>query len=284
MSETPTPSSQAAAALARAVQRRLPPLLAARRGAEPLLSRSRSVAAARRPVRVPVDLGGDFTAEATYDLASLVSGVSASSELFGSLENDSYLDLVADRIARLIVKDQSRRTEEAWYAEDRPSKLLGLSVYAPATPSDLWIGGLSPETEGWSPLVAQHITTDPSATAAALIEFSLDCTDDLWEPTLIAAGPKLASDVLRGFQPQQRFCSIRGGIRYLNVGGAEMFWAKTADPDAAFVMHPNDFAFHHTAPLVTVSGGRLVARVDQQLVCSRRYLLGRFQRYASLQF
>ena len=276
-------SDKAAAALARAVQRRLPPLLAARRAVEPLLSRARTVTGPGRPVRVPVDLGRNSTAVATYDLAALVSGVSASLELFAKFENDSFFDVVADRVARMIVRDQAGRTEEAWYAEDRSSKLLGLPAYAPAEVSDVWIGGLSPETEGWSPLVAHFVTTDPSVTAAALINFSLDCSDDLCEPTLIAAGSKLASDVLRGFQPQQRFYSIRGGVHYLHVGGAEMFWAKTADPNGAFVIHPNDFAFHHTAPLVTVSRGHLIARVDQQLVCSRRYLVGRFQRYESLQ-
>jgi hypothetical protein len=246
-------------------------------------SHARSVGGSRRRVRVPVDLGGNATAEATYNLASLFSGVSASAELFASLENNSYFDVVADHVTEMIAHDQSGRTGGAWYAEDRPPKLLGLSTYAPAQESDVWIGGLSPATGGWSPLVAHVAATDPSIIAGALIDFSLDCTDDLREPTLIAAGPKLATDVLRGFQPQQRFWSMRGGVHYLHVGGAEMFWASTADPNAAFVIHPDDFAFHHSAPLVTVSGGYVVARVDQQLVCSRRYLLGRLQRYESIQ-
>jgi hypothetical protein len=278
------PPDPASIALATAVQRRLPRLLDQARRGEPLLSRTRTVTTARGPVRVSVDLGAGAVSQATYDLAFLCSGVSTPAEFAASLENDAYFDVVANRIARVIADDQSGRTEDAWYAEERCPGFLGLTAYAPTDPTDDWIGGLAPDTDGWSPRVAGVVTNDPRSVAQALIELSLDCTHDLTEPTLIAAGRRLAAQVRRGFQVQQRFYSVRGGVHYMHVGAAEMFCAPAADPNAAFVLHPDDFALHHTPPLVTVSGGSLLARVDQQLVCTRRYLLGRLQRYDGLQY
>lgn len=278
------PPDSASIALASAVQRRLPRLLDEARRGEPLLSRARAVKAARGPVRVSVDLGAGAFSEATYDLAFLCSGVSTPAEFAASLENDAYFDVVANRIASVIADDQSGRTEDAWYAEERSPGFLGLPAYAPTDPTDEWIGGLAPDTDGWNPRVAHVVANDPRSVAQALIELSLDCTNDLTEPTLIAAGRRLAAQVRRGFQVQQRFYSIRGGVHYMHVGAAEMFCAPAADPNAAFVIHPDDFALHHAPPLVTASGGSLLARVDQQLVCTRRYLLGRLQRYDRLQY
>lgn len=280
----PTPPDPASIALANAVQRRLPRLLDESRRGEPLLSRARTVKAARGPVRVSVDLGAGAVSPSTYDLAFLCSGVSTPARFAASLENDAYFDVVANRIARVIADDQSGRTEEAWYAEARSPGLLGLPAYAPTDPTDEWIGGLAPDTHGWSPRVAHLVADDPRSVVQALFELSLDCTDDLTEPTLIAAGRRLAAQVRRGFQVQQRFYSIRGGVHYMHVGAAEMFCAPAADPNAAFVIHPDDFALHHAPPLVTASGGYLLARVDQQLVCTRRYLLGRLQRYDRLHY
>lgn len=279
-----TPQDPALISLANAVQRRLPRLLAASRSREPLLSRARTTSTGRGPVRVPVDLGAGVTATATYDLAFFCSGVSTSAEFVASLENDAYFEVVADRIARTIASDHTGSTEDAWYAEERVPGLLGLATYVPTTESHEWIGGLAPDTDGWSPQVAYVASSDPSSVVEALFDLSLDCTDDLSEPTLIAAGRSLAADVIRGFQTQQRFYSVRAGVHYLRVGAADMFCAPGADPNAAFVVHPDDFALHHRPPLVTASGGSLLARVDQQLVCTRRYLLGRLQRYDRLQF
>lgn len=280
-----TPSDPVLIALAAAVQRRLPRLFAASRSREPLLSHARTISTGRGPVRVPVDLGEGASATATYDLALFCSGVTTSAEFAALLENDAFFDVVVDRIARSIASDHAGETEDAWYAEERPQGLLGLAAYAPSDESDEWVGGLAPGTDGWSPQIAYVASSAaPSSVVEALFDLSLDCTHDLSEPTLIAAGRSLAADVIRGFQTQQRFYSVRGGIHYLRVGAADMFCAPGADPNAAFVVHPDDFALHHTPPLVTASGGSLLARVDQQLVCTRRYLLGRLQRYDRLQF
>jgi hypothetical protein len=278
------PPDPALISLANAVQRRLPRLFAESRSREPLLSHARTISTGRGPVRIPVDLGAGASANATYDLALFCSGVTASAEFAASLENDAYFDVVADQIARRIASDHAGQTEDAWYAEERPRGLLGLAAYAPPDESEEWIGGLAPGTDGWSPQVAYVASSDPSSVTEALFDLLFDCADDLTEPTLIAAGRSLVTDVIRGFQTQQRFYSVRGGVHYLRVGAADMFYAPGADPNVAFVVHPDDFALHHRAPLVTASGGSLLARVDQQLVCTRRYLLGRLQRYDRLQF
>ena len=269
-------------ALANAVKRRLPRLVANFHDWEPLLSRAARVSAEGRTVRVPVDLGTGAPAYATYDLVSLCSGFCNSDGFAQSLENSAYFNLAADRLAELIMEEHSVRTQTELYGEERSSNLIGLSGYAPSDTSDEWIGGLSPELPGWQPQVTSLSSTDAAATVAAVFDLSLACTEDLSEPTLIAAGHDVAFDVLRGFQTQQRFWSSRRGVGYLHVGFAEMFWAPSADRNAAFVLHPDDFALHHTPPLVTASGGHLVARVDQQLVCSRRRMVGRLQRHAGL--
>jgi hypothetical protein len=275
-------SDPGAIALANAIGRRIPALLNRFRQREPLFSRSPTVRARGRRIQVPVDLGSSSSLVATYNLASLFTGFAHSVGFLGSLDNDAYFNLVADRLAAQIVREQSRRTVSELYGDERDSGLLGLSTYAPAENSDEWIGGIPPETPGWLPQLSVLCSMNPAATVQALFDLSLACTDDLCEPTIIAAGPRLARDVLRGFQPQQRFRSFHGGVSYLRVGMADMFSTASADDNAAFVLHPCDFEFHHAPPLVTASGGRFLARVDQQLVCRRRYALGRLQRYECL--
>jgi hypothetical protein len=271
---------RATIALASAVKRRLPKLVSDFHNWEPLLSRAARVSAAHRTVRVPVDLGTRAPRYATYDLVSLHSGFTNSEGFAASLENSASFNFVADTLAELIMEEHSVRIQTELYGEERTSGLIGLSGYAPSDISDEWIGGLSPDLPGWQPQVTRLPRTDAAATVAAVFDLSLACTDDLSEPTLIAAGRDVAFDVIGGFQTQQRFWSSRGGVDYLHVGFAEMFWATSADRNAAFVLHPNDFALHHMPPLVTASGGHLVARVDQQLVCSRRRMVGRLQRHA----
>ena len=268
--------------LADAVRRRLPKLVAEFHSSEPLLSRAARISATCRPVRVPVDLGSHEFQYATYDLASLCSGFCGSEGFAASLENGEYFKLVADTIAEMIVEEYSFQTRVELYGEGRSSGLVGLSRYAPPDISEEWVGGLAPETPGWQPQVMHLSGTDAEETVGAVFDLSLACTYDLSEPTLIAAGRDVAFDVWRGFQTQQRVWSSRGGVRYLHVGLAEMFWAPHADRNAAFVMHPADFALHQRAPLVTASGGYLLTKVDQQLVCSRRRLVGRLQRHAGL--
>lgn len=199
-----------------------------------------------------------------------------------SLENEAYFDRTADTLARLVAKEHRLRTGDALY-DDVRSGFVGLSTYAPSDEFvDDWVGGLPPDTPGWQPQVMHLQRADAAETVAAVSNLSLACTDDFTEPMLIAAGRDVAFDVLRSFETQQRFWSSRGGVQYLHVGMAEMFWAPHADRNAAFVVHPADFAFHQRPPLVTASGGYLVARVDQQLVCRRRRLVGRLQRHVRL--
>lgn len=273
-------SPNAAAALAQAVNRRLPRLFDDFQRREPLLSRVTMTLAASSQIRVPVDLGMSASALATYDLALFCLGFRNPKKLAASLENGPYFDLVADVLADLFVKNYSDQLQAELYGERGPLGLVGLSRYAPFANFDEWIGGLPPETPGWRPNVLFLGSADAAATVDAVFDLSRACSDEWSERALIAAGADVAFDIVRGFQTQQRFWSICGDIPYLQVGSAEMFWAPEADRNAAFVLHPADFALYRMPPLVIASGCDLLMHVGQQLVCTRRRMIGRLQRYA----
>jgi hypothetical protein len=272
-------SNSAWSALGSAVGRRITRLLTDLQRREPFLSRILVQRAATRRFHVPVELGSAMRIDASYDLASAWSRFGWPGELTSRLDNEDYFDLVANFVADAIAHDIDTQTQQWLYGETSAAKFFGLPAYAPLAPAE-WVGGLSPDLPGWQPQLEHLMSTDPIATVRALLDLSLACSDDVEEPSLIAAGERLAIDVIRGFQPQQRMYSFRGGVTYFNVGAAEMFVAPNADTNAAFVLHPRHFAMHDMPASVSACRGQLVTRTHQQLVCTRRYLVGRLQRYA----
>jgi hypothetical protein len=152
----------------------------------------------------------------------------------------------------------------------------GIGTFVPPSVGTHVIGGIHElQHPGWRSQVEPY----RESIGLSLLSLDVRCTSIGRSPDLMMLGKNRYYDLIQQMQPQQRFSEVHRGISMLKLYSSAVYPDSYADPDAAYVIHADDFQLHVGIPIVTVEvnpdGLRVSIKRAEQLTAKRRFRSGR---------